>query len=116
MDEFTKEKKCYDLFRELGINPAYKGYSYLMTAVIDRLDAEKNNIKRSVGDSYAVVSDKFGCNYQNAERNIRHVCYRVFETASEEKKLLLQDIFGQKTAVTNSKFIACLCEYLKYSW
>lgn len=43
-------------------------------------------------------------------------CYKAFETATKERKLLLQDIFGQKTAVANSKFIACLCEYLKYNW
>lgn len=108
-----EDQKIYTLFQKLGISPDNKGYHYAFHIVKERFAS--GAWVENVGDSYAKVMEKFGTSYRSTERNIRFVNTKMFDSVTKENRALVEEVFGTTDYVPNGRFIASICEYLKYN-
>ena len=109
------EKRLFELFRGLLIQPAIKGYENTKEAVIMKITAEERGEAIKIGDIYKTIAESKGVSYNAIERTIRYVKLKCVTNPNVRPMAL--KIFGNVTAqkFSNSDFICSICEYLKYN-
>lgn len=98
--------------RLLGINESYKGYAYLILAVI--LVIENSDILTMICKGlYDEIAHQFNTTIYCVERNIRTIKNHLWECGD---KVLLSEIFGDlycSKVPTNASFIDALSYYVR---
>ena len=100
------------ILRLLGINDSYKGYAYLILAVVLVIETPEilTNICKGL---YNEIACQFDTTIFCVERNIRTIKNHLWECGDE---VLLTDIFGDLYCCkipTNASFIDALSYYVK---
>lgn len=109
------EKRLYELFRCLSIQPSTKGYEYAKEAILMKINAEEKGKIIKIGEIYNHIADSRGVSFSSVERAIRYIKQKSISNVNVRPMVL--KIFGNVSATgfTNSDFICCICEYLKYN-
>ena len=88
---------------ELGLNPAYAGFQYLVDAVIMDIDNIKYDLEIPLRSLQEDIAKKKHVTLWSVERRIRTVINRAFENPNEK----LLDLFGpylnEKTQTVGTK-------------
>lgn len=107
------EKRLFELFRGLLIQPATKGYEYAKEAVIMKITAEERGEAIKIGDIYKAIAENKGISYNAVERAIRYIKLKCFDNPKARSMTL--KVFGNVTAhrYSNNDFICSIFEYLK---
>lgn len=97
----------------MGVNPALLGFKYLRDGISIALE-DPDCIHSITSKLYPKVGEAHGTSVANAERGMRHAIERAFDTANDN----ILSYFGplmdpRKGKVTNTTFIAGVCELLK---
>lgn len=106
------EEKLRNLFCSLGLPKNYKGYEYLVEAVL--LYAEEPN-QYVTCTLYPVIAKKYNTTSMGVEAAIRHLIEKWIERIDAKT---YNDFFGNmidtnKDRITNLEFIAVCAEWLK---
>lgn len=109
------EKNISVALRKLGVPPSLLGYDYFMTAI--KLIEENDEYRHSTWELYRAIAKVHNVSsWQRIERCMRSAIEVSFKYAGSD---ILEEMFGSayspsKGKPTNSEFIACLYEYLRY--
>ena len=106
------ENKIKSLVLKVGIDPALKGYDYLVEAV--RLCYEDKSYIHSITKTlYPSVAKKFNTTPSRVERAMRHAVSSSSANNPDGFEFLGFVGSYERGSLTNSQFIATCVEYLK---
>ena len=105
------QKRISIALRSLGISPSLKGFDYIMTALT--LIDENESYRYHTCDLYDKIAAVYDISRSKCERCMRVAADAVFKNADYS---VIKAVFGRllKSKPTNSEFLACLYEYLRY--
>lgn len=105
------QKRMSIVLRSLGISPSLKGFDYIMTALT--LIDENESYRYRTCDLYDKIAAVYDISRSKCERCMRVAADTVFKNADYS---VIKAVFGRplKNKPTNSEFLACLYEYLRY--
>ena len=109
-----KEKKVYEVLKELGIPMHLRGYECLKHAILTTLEYP-DMMYYITKDLYPDVAATCGLTASQVERNIRHSITWIFNNTAPET---LHRFFGNGInmntgKVSNAHFIAAVVEYIR---
>ena len=109
------DKRLFELFRGLLLQPATKGYDYAKKAVIMKIAAEERGETITIGNIYKALAESNGVSYNSVERAIRYVKLKSLNNPKARPMVL--KIFGNviPQKYSNNDFICSMYEYLKYN-
>lgn len=106
----TEERKAVgDLLRKFGITPRYKGYLYVVEAVLLYRQYSETYIMVTK-DVYPTIAKKFNDSSSNVERNIRLVIARCWGNNKELLTTIANYPLPEKPS--NSEFLDILTYYV----
>lgn len=112
MSTITKKQISEELLH-MGVNPALLGFKYLRDGISIALE-DPSCIHSITNILYPKVGEQHNTTGARVERGMRHAIERAFDTANDN----ILSYFGplmdpRKGKVTNTTFIAGVCELLK---
>ena len=98
------------LIRSMGITSKYKGYRYIVEAVLLTLERQDTGYKITK-DIYPVIARKYHTNINNIEHNIR----TVVDTCWTKRRQELERVAGYSLShkPSNMEFVDILVFYLR---
>ena len=116
-DEKEDSRKVYTILRELGIPANFKGYNYLMEAIIYCLYKGGNKCSMTK-QLYPTIAQKFGTEPARVERAMRHAievgCER-YGTYTEFEKYFGKPLSQSKSKPNNSEFIYGIVTWIQHN-
>lgn len=105
--------KISETIKELGINPAIHGYTFIREAIELVMD-DHNAIYGVTKILYPTIAKKYDTTDKKVERSIRHAIESAFHRDNQD---FWQEMFNysrqaKNGTVTNSEFIATVADYL----
>lgn len=105
--------KISETIKELGINPAVHGYTFIREAIELVMD-DHNAIYGVTKILYPTIAKKYDTTDKKVERSIRHAIESAFNRDNQD---FWQEMFNysrqaKNGRVTNSEFIATVADYL----
>lgn len=115
MDNYELSHHIDDLFKDLGLSVANKGYKYAKDGIMKFYNSEDNTDVFMTKELYPLLARKYDTTSSRVERAIRYSVGKTWEKGNLE---LIQKIFGSsvdpyKGRPTNREFLITICEYLK---
>lgn len=105
------ERKVYQLFKRLNMNPSNLGYTYLKEAIV-MVQEDPSYINSITKRLYVDVANKYETKSSRVDRAMRHAIEKMFESSEASDRT---EVFGAVSNITNSAFIAAVIEYFKYN-
>lgn len=108
------EKNISIVLRKLGVPPSLTGFEYILTSI--KLIDEDKYYCYHTWELYHEVANRHNTTHIRCERCIRHAVEISFKYGGLKA---IEEVFGSaydstKGKPTNSEFLACLYEYLRY--
>ena len=103
------ETKIRDVLHSLAISGKYKGY-FITILACELIIEDETRLINIVKNVYLVVSQKFNCNLDIVERNIRTIIYRAWTLKRERLNEIAGYTLVEPPVV--SEFLAFLSSYL----
>ena len=98
-----------DVLRELGMQPKYKGYAYLLF-ILQQTEAKPELMYSLSHELYPMVLAHFDIPKQNLERNIRFAIKRTWESGNKAAIRRLFGAYSVQDAPSVTEFITILTE------
>ena len=98
-----------DVLRELGMQPKYKGYAYLLF-ILQQTEAKPELMYSLSNELYPMVLAHFDIPKQNLERNIRFAIKRTWESGNKAAIRRLFGAYSVQDAPSVTEFITILTE------
>ena len=110
------EKRISEILRRLGMPVSLKGFQYIKKA-IELISEDESELDCIVKKLYPDIAECFpDSTSTRVERAIRHAIEVTFEKGSlSEIEIIFSNAYScEKGKPTNSEFLACLYEYMKF--
>lgn len=110
-EEKEKKKAVSNLIRLFGITPRYKGYVYVIEAVVMNMQLiESDHAPRITKDIYPQIGARYKVTTASIEKNIRQVVEMCWEADAETISLMAG--FPLLRKPSNAQFLDILSCYL----